>query len=78
MPQNQKIIPKGRHKIILVEKKILFPMNLVSTAKHREATFKLILFSKIPEFFTDHKFFFKIFFAQNNQLKKLHQTVPTD
>ena len=65
-------VPKGRHKIFLAEKKILYPMSLVATANHHQPTYELILFSKILEFFTEIYGFFPNFFAHNNQQKALH------
>jgi len=53
-------------------------MSRVSTDKYQQVMLKFIPFSKIQEFFTKIYGFFKKFFSQKNQLKKLHQTVPTN
>ena len=69
--------PGKSHKAILIEKKILFRMSMVSAINPHQPMVKFILFSKKVNFRRKFMVFRKIFFAQKNQRKKLPMTVPS-
>ena len=66
------------HKAILIEKKILFRMSIVTAKKALEGMVKFILFSKKANFRRKFMVFQKIFFGQKNQHKKLHKMVASE
>ena len=72
-PVDSRLSPKA----ILIEKKILFRMVIVSTNNPRQPTFKIIPFPKKMIFQRKFMVFLKIFFAQKKEKKKLHRILPT-
>ena len=69
--------PGKSHKAILIEKKILYRMSIVSAINPHQPMVKFIPFSKKVNFRRKFMVFPKNFFAQKNQQKKLHNTVQS-